>query len=378
MAGEERPSGRAGEEEDETDNGGTGCIPLGGAPRVCEEHPQLDRRPSFESPSRSARHGVPPKVNAESRPSALASMQEIAHRASNRRVAVFLDYDGTLTPIVDNPWRAHLPEPARDAVYAIASVCPTAIISGRSREKVMEFVNLPGLYYAGSHGLDISAPNQHNSLMQPPDEVRHMMDDLHLRLSSIAERVPGAVIEHNRYCVSVHHRCCSAPDRQHLESLVEQELSREAGVRIALGRKVLEVRPNVEWDKGKALSYLMGEIICDSPSSCLPIYCGDDWTDEDAFRACKAHRGVSVVVSRSERQSEAEMSLRCPEETRQFLWKLAKQLQEHTTTATSDGVSKAECNGKTECDREEQNEQHGQGESALQRQSRRGRRKSKG
>lgn len=282
------------------------------------------------APTNRSVHSVQPQhtCSANSRPSALTHVRTIAERAQHKRLCIFLDYDGTLTPIVDDPWHAHMHESARAAVQRIASVCCTAIISGRSREKVQEFVNVPGLYYAGSHGLDIGAPGGKGCLVQPPEDVKCVMNSLHERLSHIAQRVHGAIVEHNAYCVSVHHRRCNAPDRQHLESLVEQELAKWNEVRLSRGRKVLEVRPNIDWDKGKALAYLITELNYSSSLPCLPVYCGDDWTDEDAFRACKQHNGVSIVVSRSDRPSEAEMSLRCPEETREFLLELATHIQQ--------------------------------------------------
>ncbi|XP_057801810.1 probable trehalose-phosphate phosphatase G [Salvia miltiorrhiza] len=91
-------------------------------------------------------------------PSALASFEQIAKSANGRRIALFLDYDGTLSPIVDNPDRAFMSNAMRVAVRNVAKYFPTAIISGRSRDKVYEFVGLTELYYAGSHGMDIMGP----------------------------------------------------------------------------------------------------------------------------------------------------------------------------------------------------------------------------
>lgn len=69
-----------------------------------------------------------------------------------------LDSAGTLTPIVSNPDLALMSEPAREAVRRVAQLFPTAVISGRGREKVQQFVRLAELYYAGSHGMDIVGP----------------------------------------------------------------------------------------------------------------------------------------------------------------------------------------------------------------------------
>ena len=79
-------------------------------------------------------------------------------KAACKRVLVFLDYDGTLTPIVCNPDEAFMSQSMRDTVRAVGETFPTAIISGRGRSKVESFVQLPELFYAGSHGLDIKGP----------------------------------------------------------------------------------------------------------------------------------------------------------------------------------------------------------------------------
>ncbi|VAH06124.1 unnamed protein product [Triticum turgidum subsp. durum] len=91
-------------------------------------------------------------------PSALGSFEAITELARGKKLALFLDYDGTLSPIVDNPANAVMSDEMRAAVRHVASLFPTAIISGRSRDKVFDFVKLTELYYAGSHGMDIMGP----------------------------------------------------------------------------------------------------------------------------------------------------------------------------------------------------------------------------
>ena len=76
-----------------------------------------------------------------------------------KRLVVFLDYDGTLTPIVEESDTAVLAPPMRAAIARLARHAPVAVVSGRAREKIREFVAVEGLYYAGSHGFDIDGPN---------------------------------------------------------------------------------------------------------------------------------------------------------------------------------------------------------------------------
>ncbi|MFS7896227.1 putative trehalose-phosphatase [Helianthus anomalus] len=84
----------------------------------------------------------------------------IVNNAKGKRIALFLDYDGTLSSIVDNPDHAFMSNAMCAAVRNVAKCFPTAIISGRSREKVRKFVGLKELYYVGSHGMDIMCPVQ--------------------------------------------------------------------------------------------------------------------------------------------------------------------------------------------------------------------------
>lgn len=93
-----------------------------------------------------------------SHPCILANFSDFNRQCAGKRIVVFLDYDGTLTPIVNDPDRAFLSPEMRETVSSVAKMFPTAIISGRGRDKVEKFVQLRDLYYAGSHGLDIKGP----------------------------------------------------------------------------------------------------------------------------------------------------------------------------------------------------------------------------
>ncbi|TYI17053.1 hypothetical protein ES332_A08G298300v1 [Gossypium tomentosum] len=101
-------------------------------------------------------------------PSALSSFEQITNFAKGKRIALFLDFDGTLSPIVDNPDFAFMSTNMRATAAKVAKYFPTAIISGRSRDKVYNFVGLADLYYAGSHGMDIMGPIR-ESFDDPPN-----------------------------------------------------------------------------------------------------------------------------------------------------------------------------------------------------------------
>lgn len=288
--------------------------------------------------------------------SALDHFEEVASRLEGKPAAVFLDYDGTLAPIVDDPAEARIREGTREAVRAISRVCPTAIVSGRSRDKVQEFVGVQGIFYAGSHGLDISGPDPvFPHVYSPPREVAEIMDSIYARLSGVVSHIPGAFVEHNTFALTVHTRCasfdswfrgmkadsregrhrkCAREDEKRVEEAVNGQLKGTSTLKVTPGNKVIEVRPSIKWDKGAALSCLMRSF-SQAPSSQggssegrVPLYIGDDITDEDAFGACLEHGGLPVIVSPCGRPTYAEMSLRSPDETREFLLKLASRLSQ--------------------------------------------------
>ena len=118
----------------------------------------------------------------------------VAAQRQGRPLALFLDYDGTLTPLVARPEMAVLRDDMRATLRGLAESHRVAIISGRKRDDVKNLVALDGLCYAGSHGFDIAGPN---------DSVRHQEGEAYVPAIADAERqlrqslasVNGTIIE---------------------------------------------------------------------------------------------------------------------------------------------------------------------------------------
>ncbi|XP_061369013.1 trehalose-phosphate phosphatase A-like [Gastrolobium bilobum] len=273
-------------------------------------------------------------------PSALMSFEQIMNYAKGKKIALFLDYDGTLSPIVDNPDCAFMSDNMRAAVKKVAEYFPTAIISGRSRDKVSEFVGLTELYYAGSHGMDIIGPvrqsvsdNHPNSiirhtdkqgkevnLFQPAAEFLPMIDEVLKCLVEITKDIKGAKVENNKFCVSVHYRNVDEKSWDMVGQCVHDVLKGYPRLRLTHGRKVLEVRPVINWDKGKAVTFLLESLGLSNSDDVLPIYIGDDRTDEDAFKVLReGNKGYGILVSSAPKESNAIYSLRDPSEVLEFL-----------------------------------------------------------
>uniref|UniRef100_A0A803NLU5 Trehalose 6-phosphate phosphatase n=1 Tax=Cannabis sativa TaxID=3483 RepID=A0A803NLU5_CANSA len=180
----------------------------------------------------------------------------------------------------------------RFAVKTVARYFPTAIVSGRCRDKVYDFVKLPELYYAGSHGMDIKGPTKitkqkkiKNAVMyQPAAEFSPMIDEVYTILVEETKSIPGVRVEHNKFCLSVHFRCVDENNWDALADQVKVVLTEYPKLKLTQGRKVLEIRPTIKWDKGKALEFLLESLGYPNANQVLPLYIGDDQTDEDAFK----------------------------------------------------------------------------------------------
>ncbi|XP_048553146.1 probable trehalose-phosphate phosphatase 5 [Triticum urartu] len=293
-------------------------------------------KPSVHSDSDGLSDEVSPyKAWLATCPSALTSFDRIIASAHGKKIALFLDYDGTLSPIVNDPEKAFMSPEMRVAVKNVAKFFPTAIVSGRSRDKVFEFVNLKELYYAGSHGMDImlsSADSENKTeddkeakLFQPASEFLPMITEAYNSLVEATRSIKGANVENNKFCVSVHYRNVDKQDWNSVAQLVDDVLKSFPRLKLTTGRKVLEVRPVIDWDKGKAVEFLLQSLRLDDPGSVLPIYIGDDRTDEDAFKVLRERNcGYGIIVSQVPKETEAFYSLIAPSEVMEFLDSLVR------------------------------------------------------
>jgi trehalose-phosphatase len=212
-------------------------------------------------------------------------MQEVGERIrGSAHLLVGLDYDGTLTPIVDEPAHALLPTSMRQAIWALTrrDDVAVAVISGRSQGDLQELVGIPGVIYAGNHGLEISGPGL--SFIEPG--ARAASQDLHNLAQTLARKlhhIQGALVEDKGLTLSVHHRRVAAVDGEEVwRSVHEVVASQRDRFHVTLGDKVYEVRPLLRWNKGSALAWIKERL--NKPDS-LVIYIGDDKTDEDVFQA---------------------------------------------------------------------------------------------
>ena len=234
-----------------------------------------------------------------------------------KRPVVFLDYDGTLTPIAARPELAILNEAVRRTLVALAERCPVAIVSGRDRADVQGLVGLDNLIYAGSHGFDIRSPglqSEHGATFLPN------LDSAEAELRRSLNHIRGALLERKRFSLAVHVRALSPDAALAVEALVDAVLSRHTRLRKGTGKMVFELLPRLDWHKGKAVLHIL-EVLRLPAADVLPIYIGDDRTDEDAFAAL-AGRGIGILVAESPRPTAAYYTLRDSNEVHRFLRRL--------------------------------------------------------
>jgi len=256
-------------------------------------------------------------------PSALEHVQEIARRGD--RLAVFLDYDGTLTPIVSHPQDAWLSDSMRQTLQSLAARVPVAILSGRDLDDVRGRVLVDGIVYAGSHGFDIAGAG--GLRRELGAACLSVLDEAETELREELDEIPGAQLERKHLSVAAHYRNVKQNDAFRVALAMDEVAARHRELRRIDGKKVYELLPDIDWNKGKAVLWLL-ETLGVEGRNVLPIYIGDDRTDEDAFRALEKP-GVGILVSDRAQETSANYTLRNPEEVERFLQNITGHL--HTT-----------------------------------------------
>ena len=309
--------------------GGFGCIigvNRGGDPRLLADYGAsvvvADLAEVGVGPSAAAQVDV--RIEASDLPSAFERSDAIFGR-DGQALAVFLDYDGTLTPIVSRPEDAVLAPDVRETVTELARFCTVAIISGRDRADVKKLVGIEGIVYAGSHGFDIAGPRGSVAGGSERDQFLPLLATAETELKEVLARIPGAQLERKKYSIAVHYRNVADADLDAVGSAVADVLARHSKLRDLPGKKVHDLQPRIDWDKGKALLHVLRTLGLDRPDV-LPIYIGDDITDEDAFAVLRG-RGIGIVVRDESRQTVASLAVDSPAEVHRFLALLLDRLK---------------------------------------------------
>jgi trehalose 6-phosphate phosphatase len=230
---------------------------------------------------------------------------------------LLLDYDGTLAPIAPSPKLATLSPATRSVLRSLSqsSKVTVVVISGRSLLELRRLVGLPHLIYVGNHGLEMWREGRRVAVAVQKAS-REAIRLIRPRLAKLAAAVPGASLEYKGLSVSLHYRLVPGDRVARLKAAFRREvlpLVRPPALTVLNGKKVIEIRPGLNWTKGHAVMRLMKRL---GRPSLLPIYIGDDRTDEDAFGALT--EGLTIRVG-AHRRSKARYYVRGVREVLQFL-----------------------------------------------------------
>ncbi len=256
-------------------------------------------------------------------PSALDMLPLLRDRLSRQGLSVFLDYDGTLTPIVPRPEDAVLSPSMKSTVHQLSTRVPVGIVSGRDLADVKGLVGLDNVIYAGDHGFNIETPGKGDTGFSPAADqlaaVRRAAGNLRQPLQDI----PGAWLEEKTYTLSIHFRETPEQQTDAVRELVAAQAD-ENGLRMTSGKKVFELRPGIDWHKGKAITWLRQELdLADTYS----LYMGDDTTDEDGFEAL-GDQGLGILVAVHPERTAAGALLTDTGEVELFLRKLIRLIDQ--------------------------------------------------
>lgn len=251
---------------------------------------------------------------------------KVAERLKGKYLFIFLDFDGTLTPIADTPGKAVLPAETKLLLRILSDSLNVklALISGRNIRDIRKKVRLKNIIYSGNHGLEIEGPKIKFKFPLPPG-YRKTLKKIRSELKEKGSSFRGILIEDKGVSLSLHYRLVDKKEIPALKAVFRKVMRSSQGgnkFRVRSGKMVLEVRPAAVWDKGKVVLWLLRkQSFAPKGARSLPIYIGDDTTDEDAFKALK-NKGLSVFVGRP-KGSRAQYYLKNTGEVKDFLRKMA-------------------------------------------------------
>ena len=263
-------------------------------------------------------------TQAEDLPNALSHFDQLKKKIAGRKPLLILDYDGTLSPIVPNPDDAVLPEASKQCLIKLATVTPVAVISGRDRKDVETKVALPQLIYAGSHGLDMAGPEGLDIPQKVDSTILESLKTAAHNLKRQLEDVKGCIVEAKKYAIAVHFRNVADKEVEKVIEAVSEELAKHPSLKKGTGKKILELKPAIDWHKGRASQWLF-EALNLHDDDAIAIFIGDDITDEDAFESLH-QGGIGILVGSHGEPTAATFSLEDTQAVEKFLERMYELL----------------------------------------------------
>ena len=247
-------------------------------------------------------------------PSALNNFEQLCNPFSGERPLLFLDFDGTLSPIVEHHEDAVISEEMRELVHQLSKKFAVAVVSGRGLSDVKKRMGLSDIFYAGSHGFEISGPKGFSKDHEEAVKVKPVFAEIEPLLKKELQHIEGIDFERKKFTLAVHYRQVKKEMEPQVHEAITRILKNYPKIRQSGGKKVVEIRPAIDWHKGKAVEFLKRELSADKDP--FSIYIGDDVTDEDAFRYIA--NGVGILVGEHGQKTYADYSLEDLSEVEEF------------------------------------------------------------
>jgi len=249
-------------------------------------------------------------------------LKKIKRNLEGKYLYLFLDYDGTLAPIVATPNKAVISIETKRLLGFLSEKknCRLAIISGRDLSDIKKKIGLKNIIYSGNHGFQIEGPKIKYELAVPAG-YKKILQRIRLKLKEKLSGINGALLEDKNLSLALHFRLAGKKQRSSIKTIFHETIIIylvKNKISIKSGKKVLEVRPPLPWDKGKVVLWLLArqEVLTKS-QKIIPIYIGDDITDEDAFKALK-NKGLTIFVGYTD-YSQAKYYVKDVKEVQDFL-----------------------------------------------------------
>lgn len=240
----------------------------------------------------------------------------------NERLTLCLDFDGTLAPIVSEPDDAALPDETRQVLTRLVDIpgVDIAVISGRALQDVRSRIGIDGIDFAGNHGIELEKNGEldiHPAAKEHREQLQRAAD----RIATQLESMHGCFVEDKYATATVHYRRGDTEDVPLVTEIVERVVAEEAGLRTTSGNEIIEIRPDVDQDKGTAI-----EALVDERPETVVAYLGDDQTDVDAFRALLEMDGEHIRIAVGQELPAAEFLVDSPRDVQEFLSWLTEHL----------------------------------------------------
>lgn len=257
-------------------------------------------------------------------PAALACWPGIRDRLQARRLLLFLSYDGALAPRVSREDMAVLSRGMKEVLGQLAGLCPTVIVSRRGRQDLASMVDIDGLFHAGSDGLDFSGPGLTGGSRAKAEwvvQIRSLAADLVRALLG----TKGVLVDPRDITLCLHLDPAARTSSDVVERILDSVLSGYPRLHKVRTGDGLEVRPRLEWDRGRAAARIAAEL-APSGAGRIPLYVGTHPADETAFEALSG-KGLTVVVGGADSATKAHYQLQHPDELEAFLFCLSDHLR---------------------------------------------------